>query len=151
MSAKPRPAALALLAAVIAALLLPVTGTAAAGTADGDGPYRRPYAHPAHPSHPARAGQGAPLMVRSAHQDKARRHHQRTAHHPAARPAPRIKRHRAASNPVQRMVQAGQTIKGRPDRGKSALAVAGALLGLGAGAFGMHRLLRRRTAGRAGG
>ncbi|MEV5507491.1 hypothetical protein [Streptomyces orinoci] len=147
MSAKPRPAALALLAAVVAALL-PVTGAAAAETADGNGPYRRPYAHPAPPSHPAPAGRGALPAVHSAHQDKAHRHHSRPAHRPGARPAPRIKRHRAASNPVQRIVQAGQTIKGRPDHGKGGLALAGALVGLGAGAFGVSRLVRRRAAGR---
>ncbi|MBC2877139.1 MULTISPECIES: hypothetical protein [Streptomyces] len=57
-----------------------------------------------------------------------------------------VKRHEAASNPVRRMVQAGQTVGGRRDVGKP-LAVGGAaLLAAGGGAYGLRLASRRRAA-----
>ncbi|WP_171169383.1 hypothetical protein [Streptomyces sp. I05A-00742] len=55
------------------------------------------------------------------------------------------KRHVAASNPVRRMVQAGQTVKGRHDVG-TPLVAGGALLAVGGGAYGVRLLSRRRAA-----
>ncbi|MBH1936321.1 hypothetical protein I5Q34_18910 [Streptomyces sp. AV19] len=61
-------------------------------------------------------------------------------------------RHReAASNPVRRMVQAGQTVKGHRDVGGPLVAGAAALLAVGGGAYGVRLLGRRRAAGRAAG
>ncbi|MEU5129482.1 hypothetical protein [Streptomyces mobaraensis] len=63
-----------------------------------------------------------------------------------AKPGKPVKRHEAASNPVRRMVQAGQTVGGRRDVGKP-LAVGGAaLLAVGGGAYGLRLASRRRAA-----
>ncbi|MBZ4318843.1 hypothetical protein [Streptomyces huiliensis] len=66
------------------------------------------------------------------------------------KPAKPVKRHEAASNPVRRMVQAGQTVGGRRDVGKP-LAVGGAaLVAVGGGAYGLRLASRRRAAARPG-
>ncbi|MEV5378768.1 MULTISPECIES: hypothetical protein [Streptomyces] len=67
---------------------------------------------------------------------------------PQASPRPRALR-AASSNPVKRVVEAGEVIKGRHDIGAPALAGGVALLALGGGAYGVRRLAARR-AGRTG-
>ncbi|KNB52641.1 hypothetical protein [Streptomyces caatingaensis] len=57
----------------------------------------------------------------------------------------------AASNPVRRMVQAGQTVKSHHDVGGPLVAGTAALLAVGGGAYGVRLLGRRRAAGRADG
>ncbi|MEV4438164.1 hypothetical protein AB0K09_03960 [Streptomyces sp. NPDC049577] len=59
--------------------------------------------------------------------------------------------HHAAGNPVQRVVEAGQVIKGRHDLTRPAVAGGAALLALGGGAYGLRRLARRRAAARPAG
>ncbi|MFF7727995.1 hypothetical protein [Streptomyces sp. NPDC008001] len=53
--------------------------------------------------------------------------------------------HAASSNPVKRVVEAGEVIKGRHDIGTPALAGGVALLALGGGAYGVRRLAARRA------
>ncbi|MGK5729667.1 hypothetical protein [Streptomyces sp. URMC 124] len=53
--------------------------------------------------------------------------------------------HAASSNPVKRVVEAGEVIKGRHDIGTPALAGGAGLLALGGGAYGMRRLAARRA------
>ncbi|WP_424887937.1 hypothetical protein [Streptomyces sp. XH2] len=65
-----------------------------------------------------------------------------------ASPRPRALR-AASSNPVKRVVEAGEVIKGRHDIGAPALAGGVGLLALGGGAYGVRRLAARR-AGRTG-
>ncbi|MEU1814300.1 hypothetical protein ABZ543_03790 [Streptomyces roseifaciens] len=54
--------------------------------------------------------------------------------------------HAASSNPVKRVVEAGEVIKVRHDIGTPALAGGAGLLALGGGAYGMRRLAARRAA-----
>ncbi|MER5784980.1 hypothetical protein ABT104_25200 [Streptomyces mobaraensis] len=63
-----------------------------------------------------------------------------------AKPGKPVKRHEAASNPVRRMVQAGQTVGGRRDVGKPLAVGAAALLAVGGGAYGLRLASRRRAA-----
>ncbi|MGK5637259.1 hypothetical protein ACSNOK_02935 [Streptomyces sp. URMC 126] len=60
-----------------------------------------------------------------------------------------VRRHEAASNPVRRMVQAGQTVGGRRDMGKPLVFGGAALLAVGGGMCGL-RLVNRRRAAREG-
>ncbi|MEV4505316.1 hypothetical protein [Streptomyces klenkii] len=53
--------------------------------------------------------------------------------------------HAASSNPVKRVVEAGEVIKGRHDIGAPALAGGVGLLALGGGAYGVRRLAARRA------
>ncbi|MFI0740591.1 hypothetical protein ACH4PU_21240 [Streptomyces sp. NPDC021100] len=64
------------------------------------------------------------------------------------KPVKPVKRHEAASNPVRRMVQAGQTVGGRRDVGKPLVVGGAALLAVGGGVYGL-RLASRRRATRA--
>ncbi|GGX95315.1 hypothetical protein [Streptomyces hiroshimensis] len=54
--------------------------------------------------------------------------------------------HAASSNPVKRVVEAGEVIKGRHDIAAPALAGGAGLLALGGGAYGVRRLAARRAA-----
>ncbi|MFH8785610.1 hypothetical protein [Streptomyces roseoverticillatus] len=72
----------------------------------------------------------------------------RNSGEPQSSPRPRALR-AASSNPVKRVVEAGEVIKGRHDIGAPALAGGVGLLALGGGAYGVRRLAARR-AGRTG-
>ncbi|CAM5571243.1 hypothetical protein SABIM44S_04451 [Streptomyces abikoensis] len=68
----------------------------------------------------------------------------RNSGEPQASPRPRTL-HAASSNPVKRVVEAGEVIKGRHDIGAPALAGGACLLALGGGAYGVRRLAARRS------
>ncbi|GAA0408661.1 hypothetical protein [Streptomyces luteireticuli] len=114
---------------------------------------RLPQDHPAGvtaPDRPAKNVRQQPSVTHGEHRGGVSRPAApaRSAKHPAKQPV----RHReAASNPVRRMVQAGQTVKGHHEVGKPLVAGAAALLAVGGGAYGVRLLGRRRAAGRADG
>ncbi|MGW1195303.1 hypothetical protein ACWD4B_05515 [Streptomyces sp. NPDC002536] len=75
-----------------------------------------------------------------------------TGHHAHQAPAAHrhSRHHELSANPVKRVVDAGEVIKGRQhDLGRPALAGGAALLALGGGAYGIRRLVVRRNAARA--
>ncbi|GAA2921155.1 hypothetical protein GCM10020221_16680 [Streptomyces thioluteus] len=118
---------------------------------------QRPQDHPAGATaqdRPAKSVRQQPAVTHGEHRGGVSRPAApaRSAKHPVKQSAKQPVKHReAASNPVRRMVQAGQTVKGHHDVGRPLVAGGAALLAVGGGAYGLRLLGRRRAAGRADG